>query len=114
MQEIVSLAYSLHEMLLSSNEYKALKEAENIMLNDKISSQLINEYHTLQQKYNFNKTDEVLTMLSNAKLNMDNNELVIKYKNAYKQYQILVGNITSIVFEGYKSDTLLDKIIKAK
>ena len=53
-------------------------------------------------------------LLSSAKFEMDNNELIINYKKAFKDYQILVGKITSIVFEDFKTDSLLDKIIKAK
>ena len=49
-----------------------------------------------------------------AKLELDNNEIVIKYKKAYKDYQLLVGKITDIVFEDFSNPSLLDKIVRAK
>ena len=42
------------------------------------------------------------------------NELVIKYKEKYKDYQILLGKITEVVFEGFASTSTIDKIIRAK
>ena len=41
-------------------------------------------------------------------------ENVINYKKAYKEYQLLVGQITDIVFEGFSNPSLLDKIVRAK
>ena len=62
----------------------------------------------------FDKSDEVLNALSNAKSLMFQNKLISDYKKAYKDYQILVGNITDVVFKDFKKDSLLDKIIRAK
>ena len=114
MENIQNLAYELHELLTNSNEFKYLKQCEEIMLNDLVASKLIKQYHKAQEVYNFDKSDEVLNMLHDAKLNMDQNELVILYKKAYKEYQILVGNITDIVFKDFKNESLVDKIIRAK
>ena len=80
MDKVSSLAYQLHEMLLQSNEYLSLKETENIMLNDLEASNLIASYHQALEKNSTNKSDAVLKKLHQAKLNMDLNELVIKYK----------------------------------
>ena len=114
MEKIQSLAYELHDLLLNSKEFIYLKECEVKMISDVQCKTLIDNYHNLQGRYNFEKTEEVLTMLSKAKLLMDQHPLVIEYKKAFKEYQILVGNITDIVFEGFKKDTLVDKIIRAK
>ena len=114
MDKIQTLSYELHDLLLSSKEYLILKETELVMLNDNECKNLIDNYHKLLEKYNFDKSDEVLNLLSKAKMLMDQNELVIKYKKAYKDYQILVGNITDVVFKDYKKDSILDKIIRAK
>ena len=114
MENILELAYKLHDLLLNSNEYKILKDYEDKMLNDDNANSLINNYHICLEKYNFDKSEEVLKKLSNAKLLMDQNELVILYKKAYKDYQILVGNITDVVFKDFKKDTFLDKLIRAK
>ena len=56
MDKVSSLAYQLHEMLLQSNEYLSLKEAENIMLNDLETSNLITSYHQALEKYSTNKS----------------------------------------------------------
>ena len=114
MEHIQNLAYELHELLTSSNEFNYLKECERNMLTDDVANNLIKEYHKAQEQYNFDKSDEVLNILHNAKLKMDQNELVILYKKAYKEYQILVGNITDIVFKDFKNESLVDKIIRAK
>ena len=114
MENILELAYKLHDLLLNSSEYKILKDCEEKMLNDDNANSLINAYHICLEKYNFDKSEEVLKKLSNAKLLMDQNELVILYKKAYKDYQILVGNITDVVFKDFKKDTFLDKLIRAK
>lgn len=114
MEHIQNLAYELHELLTSSKEFIYLKECERNMLTDDVANNLIKDYHKAQEQYNFDKSDEVLNMLHNAKLKMDQNELVILYKKAYKEYQILVGNITDIVFKDFKNESLVDKIIRAK
>lgn len=114
MENIQNLAYELYELLTSSKEYKKLKKCEDEMLNDSISNTLISEYHMLQEKYNSDKSDDVVSMLHLAKLKMDQNELVISYKKAYKDYQILVGKVTDIVFKDFKSESIIDKIIRAK
>lgn len=114
MENIQNLAYELYELLTSSNEYKNLKKCEVEMLNNSVSNTLINEYHMLQEKYNMDKSEDILSMLHLAKLKMDENELVILYKKAYKDYQILVGKVTDIVFKDFKSESMIDKIIRAK
>ena len=45
---------------------------------------------------------------------MDLNELIMNYKEKYKDYQILLGKITEVVFEGFASTSTVDKIIRAK
>ena len=114
MEKYQEEAFNLHELLLNSVQYKNLKEKETIMLNDVVSFKLINDYHSLQEQYTYNKTEEQLKKLHEAKLLMDNNENVIQYKKAYKEYQILVGNITDIVFEDFSKPSIIDKIVRAK
>ena len=114
MDKVSTLAYQLHEMLLQSKEYLSLKEAENIMIKDKVASKLIETYHKVLEKYSSNKSDEVLKELHQAKLNMDLNELIMNYKEKYKDYQILLGKITEVVFDGFASTSTVDKIIRAK
>lgn len=114
MEKIQKLSYELHDLLLSSTEYLKLKECEVIMINNVEAKKLIDNYKEIIEKYNFDKSDEVLNALSNAKSLMFQNKLIIDYKKAYKDYQILVGNITDVVFKDFKKDSLLDKIIRAK
>lgn len=114
MDNITSLAFSLHDKLMESKEFKTLKEYETIMLNDESSKSLIDNYHHLQELYSSLKTNEMQTKLHKAKLLMDENENVINYKKAYKEYQLLIGKITDLVFDGFKNDTTLDKIMKIK
>ena len=108
MDKVSTLAYQLHEMLLQSKEYLSLKEAESIMLNNKEASNLIEIYHKVLEKYSSNKSDDVLKELHQAKLNMDLNELIMNYKEKYKDYQILLGKITEVVFEGFASTSTVD------
>jgi len=112
METVEELAYQLHDKLIESIEYKELKNAESIMLNDKLAKSLIDNYHKLQELYSSDKKEETNKKLHQAKLEMDLNPLVIAYKLAYKNYQILVGNITDVVFKDFKSDTLVEKIIR--
>lgn len=114
MDNINELSFKLHEMLITSKEYLYLKQCEQELLNDKTSSSLLNSYHLLQEQYVSNKTNEMLKKLHIAKLKLDENEIVIKYKKAYKNYQFLIGNITEIVFDGFSKQSLIDKIIRAK
>ena len=114
MEKVQELAFRLHDLLLKSDEYKQLKEIEYTLKSDSVSFERLNKYHTLQEKYQFDKTDDVLKELHIAKLALDNNEIVIKYKKAYKDYQLLVGKITDIVFEDFSNPSLLDKIVRAK
>ena len=73
MDKVTTLAYELHEMLLQSDEYIKLKEAENKMLNNDEASLLIKTYHNVLEKYSSNKSEETLKELHQAKLNMDLN-----------------------------------------
>ena len=52
--------------------------------------------------------------LHKVKLELDNNKNVIEYKKAYKEYQLLVGKITDIVFEDFSNPSILDRIVRAK
>ena len=114
MEKVCDLAFKLHDLLLNSDEYKTLKNMESVLYNDSLSFNLLNEYHKMQEEYAFNKTDEMLKQLHLVKLKLDSNENVINYKKAYKEYQLLVGQITDIVFEGFSNPSLLDKIVSAK
>ena len=58
-------------------------------------------------------TLETLVKVSKA-MRMDLNELIMNYKEKYKDYQILLGKITEVVFEGFASTSTVDKIIRAK
>ena len=112
MEDALQLAFKLHDLLLNSPQFLSLKQCENTMLNDKESKALIDNYHNLQELYSSLKTNEIQTKLHNAKLKMDENINVINYKKAYKQYQLLVGHITDLVFDGFKTDSIIDKIFK--
>lgn len=112
--DTIDLAFALHDKLLETNEYKTLKYYEKIMLDDEVSSSLISSYHKLQELHSSVDTKEVLEKLHNAKLEMDNNINVINYRKAYKDYQILIGKVTDVVFEGISSSSTIDKIIKSK
>lgn len=114
MEKISKLSYELHDKLILSNEYKKLKEAESNMLNDTTCKLLLDKFHHLQEVYVTNKSNEVLSNLHLAKLKLDENNLVKEYKKAYKDYQILIGKITDIVFDGFSKQSLIDKIIRAK
>lgn len=114
MEKIQELAFQLHDKLLNSDEYNLMKEKEKNMLDNQESSFLLKLYNDAMLEYGANKTQENLKKMHLAKLKMDENSLVAEYKAAYKNYQILVGHITEIVFEGFQKTTLIDKIIRAK
>ena len=113
MEKLFDLSYKLHDELLNSNEYKKLKEKEHLMLSDSSLKNLIDSYHELLLKSYNDKSKELLKEIDSIKLKLDENELVINYKKAYKEYQLLIANITEIAFNGFKNDTIIDKIIKA-
>lgn len=114
MEKITKLSYELHEKLILSNEYKNLKSIEKKMLENATCKLLLEKFHHLQEVYATNKSNEILSKLHYAKLKLDENELVKEYKKAYKDYQILIGNITDIVFDGFAKKSIIDKIIRAK
>ena len=114
MEDLMNLAFSLHDKLMKSNEYLTLKSCEKTMLNNNESKSLIDNYHHLQELYSSVKTEEIQSKLHNAKLLMDNNINVINYKKAYKDYQILIGKITDLVFDGFKVDSIVEQIMKIK
>ena len=70
-------------------------------------------YHNVLEKYSSNKSEETLKELHQAKLNMDLNILIKQYKEKYKNYQVLVGKITDVVFEDFSKQSLVDKIVRA-
>lgn len=114
MEKVTELAFKLHDLLLSSEQYLNLKVAEDNMNNDENASLLIQNYHKLQELSHNNKMEELNKKLHEAKLKMDLNPYVIEYKKAYKEYQILVGKITSIVFKDFSTISTLDKILKSR
>lgn len=114
MEKVINLSYELHDLLLQSNEFLALKKYEKIMLTDEQSSKLINDYHKAFEEYNFDKSEKCLKEVHKHKLLMDNNVNIINYKKAYKDYMILVGKITDESFLDFKKESLIDKIIRAK
>lgn len=113
MENCIDLAFKLHDLLLNSDEYLSLKHYEKIMFDDFHSSSLINDYKQLQEKYMNIKTKQMLQKLHQAKLKMDQDINVINYRKAYKEYMILVGNITDIAFKDFSNNSIIDKIIRA-
>ena len=113
MNNIFEIAFDLQSKLKESPEYIKLKQCENIINNDHISKSLVDNYKKLHEDYTFDHSTQLQVKLHEAKLEMDQNINVINYKKAYKEYMLLVGNITDIVFENYKNDNVLDKIIRA-
>ena len=114
MEKIYNLAYKLNHDLQNSLEYQILKEKEKQMLNDKICANLLKQYQQMQEIYQKDRSQDNLKKLHQIKLSLDENKLVKEYQLSYKNYQILIGKITDIVFEDFKSELLIDKIIKAK
>lgn len=113
MEKIFELSFTLHDLLLETVEYKNLKMIEKKMREDKTASSLIAIYQDLNVQYGTNKTQELLKKLHQAKLKMDQNELVIEYKKAYKQYQILVGKVSDIAFKDVFEPSTFERIIRS-
>lgn len=113
MEKIQELSFELHNKLKESQQYKNLKLHEKIINEDEISKNLISTYKKLHEKFTFDHSEKIKKELYKAKLEMDNNINIINYKKAYNEYLILVGKITDIVFEDYKKDNIIDKIIRA-
>ena len=111
MDKLYQDAFILHDLLLDTSQYKRLKEIEKKMLDDKIASSLISKYQELVEKYGTDKSQNNLKLMHQAKLEMDQNELVIEYKKAYKEYQILLSNITDIVFKDIIKKSKYEQII---
>ena len=81
MEKVIDLSYELHDLLLQSNEFLALKKYEKIMLTDEQSSKLINDYHKAFEEYNFDKSEKCLKEVHKHKLLMDNNVNIIVRNN---------------------------------
>ena len=112
MEKLFELSYSLHDKLLETDEYHKLQEATKKMFDNKESKRKIDDYNKMMEIYSNNKSNDNQKRLHEAKLVMDNDLLVIEYKKAYKNYQLLLSNITSICFDGFSEESLFDKIIK--
>jgi len=102
--EITNKVYELKEMLLNSNEYKLVKEKEKEM-EEKCSNLLI------KYNYLFNEYNEALRFkdygsdvkgiqkeLNKCKLELDSNEYVKAYKEAYKAMNKLLKDLQDIIF----------------
>lgn len=104
--EITSKVFKLKELLLSSNEYKLVKEKEKLMEDN--CSQLLIKYNYLFNEYNEalrfkDYGSDVATKqkeLNECKIELDNNEYVKEYKKAYKNMNKLLKQIQDIVFDG--------------
>ncbi len=114
MEKTQQLAFELHDLLQDSQEFHLLKEKEKMMFQDETCQQLIKDYQESVSQYGINHSEENLKRMHLCKLAMDKNVFIQEYKKAYKNYQILIGEITDIVFEGFSTPSIIDKIIRAK
>lgn len=111
MEKVLEKAYQLHDLLFKSESYRKLKEKEKEMVEDEALKPLFLSYHNAQEQYVTEKSEQNLARLHAIKLQIDSHPKVIAYQQSYKEYQILLGNITDIAFDGLiEKDDLLKKI----
>lgn len=104
--EILALTYELKEMIINSKEYREVKVKEKIM-EEKCVSLLI-KYNNLIDEYNnairFEKygsdVSKAQKALHECKIELDTNEYVKDYNNAYKKMNELLADLQDIIFEG--------------
>ncbi len=115
--EILKETFELKDKILNSAEYKTLKEKENKMMNDKECILLLNKFERAKEEYNNAKRFEnygsdvvsAQKLLSSVKTELDNNELVKEYNEAFKHMKKIIKNIEGAIFEGIiKSKTAID------
>lgn len=111
MEEAFKKAYQLHDLLFQSEEYIQLKKIEKEMVEDKDLQPLFLSYQKAQEEYVQDKSQKNLIQLHEIKLKIDCHPKVIAYQKSFKQYQILLNQITDVVFDGFiEQEDLLKKI----
>jgi cell fate (sporulation/competence/biofilm development) regulator YlbF (YheA/YmcA/DUF963 family) len=109
--EIIALTYELKEKLINSKEYKDVKEKEKIM--EEKCAHLLIKYNHLMDEYNnavrFEKyggdVEGSRKRLAECKMELDTNEYVKSYNEAYKKMNKLLRNLEDIIFEGLIKNT---------
>jgi len=104
--KILELTYELKDMLINSEEYKDVKEKEKVM--EENCTSLLIKYNSLMDEYNnairFEKygsdVDKARKKLAECKMELDTNEYVKSYKNAYKKMNKLLSSLEDIIFDG--------------
>ena len=103
--QVLIKAYELKEKILDSSEYKNVKEKEKEM--EEKCSMLLIKYNNLFNEYNqalrFEKYGSDVNVarqeLAECKLELDNNQYVKEYREAYKEMEIKLKEIEKIIFE---------------
>lgn len=104
--EILSRVYELREALLNSSDYKLVKEKERLM--EENCSTLLIKYNNAFNEYNEalrfkdygSDVESKQKRLNEIKLELDNNEYVKDYKNAYKEMNKILKGIEKDIFKG--------------
>lgn len=104
--KILELTYELKDKILESEEYKLVKEKERLMEENCV--QLLIKYNSLMDEYNnsirFEKYGSDIEFsrkkLAECKLELDTNEYVKEYKQAYKNMNKMLSDIEKSVFKG--------------
>ena len=104
--EVMSKVFELKEKLVNSDEYKDVKQKEQLMEDN--CSALLMRYNSLFDEYNqalrFEKYGSDVTKiqkeLHECKIELDNNEYVKAYRIAYKSMTNILETIQGVIFQG--------------
>ena len=111
--EILEKARELGMMIAESEEFKKLKETEEIQLSDATAQQMMMEYNTKREELAERASNPDLTKEDWEKLNMDaqaefiklcQNENIKNYLDANQCFSNLIDKVNSIIAHFVKGD----------
>lgn len=108
--DLISLAYQLHDAIEADQRVVRLKTAEKVMENDEKVMRLAYTYDLAQTQYNetlkiFTETSKEAVfaqrILFESKKKLDENPLVIEYNKAYREVRLIYSDLQAKIFEPF-------------
>ena len=104
------LAKEINLIIKNSEEYKAAKEAESLMMNDVQTVELLIKYQSKQKEYNDalrfeaygSDVSRVQKELADIKYLVDTNVFVMEYNRCYKKVKDILDEATKRILDGIK------------
>lgn len=104
------LAKEINLIIKNSEEYKAAKAAESLMMNDTMTVELLVKYQNKQKEYNDairfeaygSDVSKVQKELADIKYQVDTNKYVMEYNRCYKKVKDILDDVTKRILDGIK------------